>query len=220
MRIKVWKPGEPGNPSTRNYYYQFFQRKKRYRGILDVRNAEQARGAAEQIWIDEWNKEKEPERVEPKPARLFSEFAIKTYLPWSKSHKASYEDDVRITTMLTDFFKDKTLAEIEPAMVELFKSERLKPGKAQVTINRELSVLSKIFPVAIRLEEAESNPCQNVERFALDNQRVRYLSEDEEARLFDAMGNDKLLKSVVTVALHTGMRRGEIFGLKWFDVDF
>ena len=54
----------------------------------------------------------------------------------------------------------------------------------------------------------------------MDNQRVRYLSEDEEARLFDAIGNDNLLKSVVTVALHTGMRRGEIFGLKWFDVDF
>ena len=130
MRIKVWKPGEPGNPSTRNYYYQFFQRKKRYRGILDVRNAEQARGAAEQIWIDEWNKEKEPERVEPKPVRLFSEFAIKTYLPWSKSHKASYEDDVRITTMLTEIFKDKTLPEIKPAMVELFKSPASRTGQS------------------------------------------------------------------------------------------
>jgi len=42
-----------------------------------------------------------------------------------------------------------------------------------------------MFTVAMRLEEAETNPCQSVERFALDNQRVRYLTEDEETRLFE-----------------------------------
>jgi len=55
--------------------------------------------------------------------------------------------------------------------------------------------LSKILTVAIRLEEAESNPCQNVERFALDNQRVRYLTEEEENRLFKALGDDQLLRT-------------------------
>lgn len=220
MNIKIWKPGEKGNPSARNYYYQFFQGQQRYRGILEVRNVEQARRAADQIWIDEWNKKHDPEPVEAKPVRMFAEFVKETYLPWAKSHKASYDDDVRITTMLTDVFKDKTLTEIKPVMVEQFKANRCKAGKALATINRELSVLSKVFTVAIRLEEAESNPCQNVERFALDNQRVRYLMEDEETRLFDAIGDDDLLRSVVTVALHTGMRRGEIFGLKWFDVDY
>jgi site-specific recombinase XerD len=71
------------------------------------------------------------------------------------------------------------LIEIKPAMVEQFKAHHHQRGKAPATINRELSLLSKIFTVAIRLEEAESNPCENVERFALDNQRVRYLTEEE-----------------------------------------
>jgi len=50
--------------------------------------------------------------------------------------------------------------------------------------------------------------------------RVRYLTEDEEQRFFQALGNNQQLKDIVTVALHTGMRRGEIFNLKWFDLDF
>ena len=54
----------------------------------------------------------------------------------------------------------------------------------------------------------------------MDNERVRYLTEDEQQRFFQALGNNQQLKDIVTVALHTGMRRGEIFNLKWFDLDF
>ena len=45
------------------------------------------------------------------------------------------------------------------------------------------------------------------------------MSHQEEAALFESLNNNDLVKQVVTVALHTGMRRGEIFNLKWFDVD-
>lgn len=221
MKIKIWKPGQKGNPSHRHYYFQFFQRTKRYRGVLEARNTEQAKLEAQRRWDAEWNKENAPKpEPEPKPVRMFGEFVEEAFLPWSKTHKASYADDIRITAMLVEFFKGKTLIEIKPAMVEQFKAHRYQKGKAPATINRELSVLSKVFTVAIRLEEAESNPCRNVERFALDNQRVRYLTEEEEHRLFEAIGDNQLLGDVVTVALHTGMRRGEIFNLKWFDVDF
>jgi hypothetical protein len=117
------------------------------------RNAEQARRAAEQIWNDEWNKKHDAEPVEPKAFRMFAAFVKETYLPWAKNHKPSYNDDVRITTMLTDFFKDKRLTEIKPVMVEQFKANRPEAGKALATINRELSVLSKVFTVAIVLKK-------------------------------------------------------------------
>jgi len=220
VKIRIWKPGERGNPSDRYYYYQFFLRKERYRGILEARNAEQAKQAAQKIWDDEWNRKYDPEPTPPPAQVLFANFVKETYLPWSKVHKGSYDDDVRITLLLTTFFKGRTLAEIKPAMIEQFKMSRIGAGRAPATINRELSVLSKVFTLAVRYEVAEGNPCQSVERFALDNERVRYLTEDEERRLFEAMGDNEQLKDIVTVALHTGMRRGEIFNLKWFDLDF
>jgi integrase len=141
---------------------------------------------------------------------VFADFVEESYLPWSKIHKASYDDDVRTTSALTNFFKGKNLREIKPAMIEQYKAKRIGAGRAQATVNRELSVLSKVFTLAVRHEKADLNPCQSVERFALDNERVRYLTEDE----------DQQLKDIVMVALHTGMRRGEIFNLKWFDLDF
>ena len=220
MKIRIWKPGEKGNPSRRHYYYQFFLRKKRYRGNLDARNAEQAKQAAQKIWDDAWNDKYDPEPPAPPVRILFADFVKETYLPWSKIHKGSYDDDVRITSLLASFFKGRTLAEIRAAMIEQFKLQRVGTGRARATINRELSVLSKVFTLAVRHEAAEANPCQSVERFALDNERVRYLTEDEEQRLFEAIGDNEQLKDIVTIALHTGMRRGEIFNLKWFDLDF
>ena len=219
MKIRIWKPGEKGNPCVRHYYYQFFLRKKRYRGVLDSRNFEQAKQAAQKAWDDEWSKKYDPEPPAPEQV-LFGDFVKDVYLPWSKIHKDSYDDDVRITSVLTAFFKGKNLREIKPAMIEQYKARRIGAGRAPATVNRELSVISKIFTMAARHEKVDANPCQGVERFALDNERVRYLTDDEEQRLFEAMGDNAQLKDIVTVALHTGMRRGEIFNLKWFDLDF
>lgn len=152
MKIRIWKPGEKGNPSGRHYYYQFFLRQKRYRGILDARNAEQAKQAAQKIWDDEWNRKYDPEPPPPPVQVRFADFVKDTYLPWSKIHKGSYEDDIRITSLLADFFKGRTLAEIKPAMIEQFKAHRIGAGRAPATVNRELSVLSKVFTLAVRHE--------------------------------------------------------------------
>jgi len=92
---------------------------------------------------------------------LSADFIKGRYLPWSKIHKGSYDDDVRITLVLAGFFKGRTFAEIKPAMIEQFKAHRIEAGRAPATVNRELSVLSKVFTPAVR-DEAAANPCQGV----------------------------------------------------------
>jgi integrase len=54
----------------------------------------------------------------------------------------------------------------------------------------------------------------------MNNQRNRYLTGDEEKRLLTALEGEPWLRNIVTMAIHTGMRRGELFKLRWFDVDF
>ena len=160
-----------------------------------------------------------------KPDKRFEDFVIENFLPYSETNKKSFYCDVLICRVLVKKFKGKTLRQITPTMIENFKQEFLntptKHGKkrSSTTVNYHLSILSKIFSLAVDAELLENNPCFRVKKLKLNNQRTRVLSFEEEKKLFSALGENELVKNIVTIALHTGMRRGEIFNLKWFDID-
>ena len=162
---------------------------------------------------------------ESKPDKRFEDFVVETFLPYSETNKRSFYYDVLICRVLVPAFRKKTLRQITPPMVEALKQEMLnKPTKhgqkrSPATVNRHLSALSKIFSLAEDAGLIESNPCKRVRKFQLDNQRMRVLSADEEVRLFSELEGNELVTQIVLTALHTGMRRGEIFNLKWSDVD-
>jgi len=58
---------------------------------------------------------------------------------------------------------------------------------------------------------------RKLKRISGSGERLRYLSLEECQRLIAA--SDKQLKPIVTLAIHTGCRRGEILGLTWDRVD-
>jgi integrase len=65
-----------------------------------------------------------------------------------------------------------------------------------------------------------NNPCSKVKHLPLEPGRTRYLSADEERRLMQTehMGRG-LIRSIVRVALGTGMRKEEVLSLCWSHVD-
>jgi integrase len=70
----------------------------------------------------------------------------------------------------------------------------------------------------IRDRVVERSGIPEIKLFKENNQRVRFLSDDEEQRLLAE--SPAVLRPLVTVAIHTGMRRGELLNLMWQDVDF
>jgi integrase len=148
-------------------------------------------------------------------------------VPWAKANKRTWANDLFIANQWSETFRGKTLRQVSPLMIEKWKRDRAQSitrrgtTRSPASVNLELAVLSRIFALAIELEQAASNPCRKVRKLRVDNQRNRYLSAEEEARLMvQFTGRRKHLYALVTVALGTGMRRGELLNLAWQHVDF
>jgi hypothetical protein len=65
-----------------------------------------------------------------------------------------------------------------------------------------MALLSRIFSLALGFKEVETNPCRNVAKLKLDNQRYRYLLPEEEPRLRSALaGQRSHLADLVPIAI-------------------
>jgi integrase len=120
------------------------------------------------------------------------------------------------------------LKDVRPALVSEMRDKlaaspgRNKKPKANSTVNRYLAALSHAFTVACReYEWMQDNPVQRVRKGREGQGRVRFLTDDERDKLLSACRESKAAYAypVVLLALSTGMRRGEILGLEWSDVD-
>ena len=104
--------------------------------------------------------------------------------------------------------------------IEYLRNSGKRGKRKNSSINRFLEILSKMFNLAIDNDELTENPLKKVQKLKEDNHRPRYLTNEEEHRLFLSINTiAPYLKPIVITALQTGMRRGEIFGMKWCNID-
>lgn len=163
-------------------------------------------------------------------ARTVEMFLDNTYWPhYLAEKKAGSSTKKRIETAWKEFL-DRDMASITPGELTTHKAARLKAVTAE-TYNRDRTALYTLFATAVKKGIITNNPFDQVERAEeLDDQRVRYLgmNDDHEAfdkgeyeRFMDALiDTDDAFRTMVELALNTGMRRGEIFQLRWSAVSF
>ncbi len=145
-----------------------------------------------------------------------SESYIKDY---AKQNKKTWKnDECRIKVNLKPYFGKLKLDKITPLDIEKYRAKRLKTGISKSTVNRELALMKKMFNLAIDWELTDVNPVRKVKFFSeKDNLKERILTFNEETLLLEK--SQSYLKPILTLALNTGMRKGEVLGLKWGQVD-
>jgi integrase len=128
----------------------------------------------------------------------------------------------RIDALLKRDICHRTLAMLSSHDLARYRDERLKVVKP-ATVVREMNTISHAIDTARREWDIflPTNPCKLVKRPAQPKGRQRRLKDGEEQRLLDAAdaGRNPWMRSIIIIALETAMRRGEIVGLTWDDVD-
>src|SRR5215213_439485 len=96
--------------------------------------------------------------------------------------------------------------------------DKLDAGLSPATIQKMHHVIHKALSQAVRWDLIARNPAEAVKAPSPATEEMRPLSADEARRLLDAAKGDRL-EALYVLAVHTGMRLGELLGLKWSDVD-
>ena len=155
-------------------------------------------------------------RIQKISFNAFSKIYLKDY---AMNMKKSWSTDESRLRILNAYFKQQDLRDITTLSVQRFISTREKNGNRKSTINRYLALLKKMFNLAIDEGYLGENPVCKVKFFSeKDNLQERILTPGEEERLKENCIPH--LRSMIIVALNTGMRRGEIQNLKWSQISF
>jgi integrase len=136
----------------------------------------------------------------------------------ANNNKPSEESskDGHFRNHLVPFFGSKKLQNIGAKEVELFKAQKLKDGCGKKAIKNQLSTLRKMLNVAGEWGLIEQAP--RIKPFRLEPTQFDFLTFDEAERLI-AAADVGLWRTMILVALNTGLRLGELMGLRWEDVD-
>ncbi|GAD80625.1 site-specific integrase [Vibrio ezurae] len=114
----------------------------------------------------------------------------KKYRPFLEARNPKTVDKI-IGHLKSQFkhFLSKDLDRITAWDVEKWKSERIKLGRAPATINYSINTLKGALSRAVEWDLIEAHNLTKVKTLKNDNTRIRYLSEEEEDRLFEAIFN-------------------------------
>lgn len=115
---------------------------------------------------------------------------------------------------------EKVAAYLNKPITELFESGEDK-GLSDKTIREHHVLLSSIFSTAVQWQVIFSNPCERVKPPKVEYKESRYLDENGAAALFEALEGEPYQYAVmIQLFVHTGLRRAELCGLSWDDIDF
>jgi len=143
-------------------------------------------------------------------------------LSYSKRNKRSYKTDVPRFASLKEWFGSYPAEELTPQEIEKTLARAAEKKKwAASTFNHYRSLMSLSYRLGIQNRKVASNPARSVTHRREDNNRVRFLTVEEEKKLRKVIeAKWPLHVPELDLAINTGIRKGSQYSLTWDMVDF
>ena len=136
---------------------------------------------------------------------------------WSKA-KSAVTIDINSRFILSYFGADRRINTITTSDIDAFVVHLKALGNAQPTINRKLSIISKVLTRAYQKGQIDKVPY--IERQPESPGRVRYILPEEEEQILALLEkwNEMRFYHVVRILIDTGIRCGELQKLTVYDI--
>jgi integrase len=154
--------------------------------------------------------------------RRFKDFVIeyleKTFI--NRVKPSSYETTYNIVTaQIIPFFGDMDINEIDQFLVHEFYSEKIKEGYSSHYIQNMHELIKKFLKVAKKWEILHKDIASMLEPPKLVKKEMKVWTIDQ-VNTFLKFTKHSRYHPIFYLAAYTGMRKGEILGLMWDDIDF
>lgn len=160
------------------------------------------------------------DRDQRSPSPTFMKFAAEWYEEYVRTNNSPSEQRAKRNALknhLVPFLGETPIADINCRTVERLKAALAAKGLKNKSINNYLCVLHTCLACAVDWELLEDVP--RIRRLKAPAPPVSFLSDDETARLLRSTPEGQL-RSMIVLALHTGLRFCELVALRWIDVNF
>lgn len=116
----------------------------------------------------------------------------------------------------------RVLAQIKPIHIQKLYNDFIENGYSTSSLQTLHALLHNILDIAVVNDLIMKNPCMGTIRPPAEHKERRVLSEEEQTYLLKFIQQEewKFYEPVITTILGTGVRVGEVLGLKWEDIDF
>lgn len=134
----------------------------------------------------------------------------------TKNYKQRYEYNIKNEIGLIKL-QDIRQLHCQKILNNMFDSGRYSNGTMELT----QITLHALFKGAVENDYLQKNPAENLKlkRRDNDNEERRVLTRQEQ-KIFKEYAKNTLYNNAYCLVLETGLRAGEVGGLKWSDVDF
>lgn len=104
---------------------------------------------------------------------------------------------------------------------KIFEPVGADKGLSGKTVLHHHRLISSVLATAVQWEVLLSNPCDRVKPPKVEKSKQIILQPNEAARMLDLLESEPIqYRTMLTTLLFTGLRRGELLGLEWQDIDY